>query len=104
MCSPAAVISACSLSDKGLHVSLLSAEQGVVLDGDPYTLEDFRLQVAGVALPVAAKGQGLYEMEPEHRLDYVEWFQTPRTLGYLGRLRGWEERTGITVVPYDRRG
>lgn len=211
---------------KGLHVSLLSAEQGVILDGDPYTLDDFRLpgvpdellrslvkmlvltalnakdhqsafqsfrdgwskghygkgmsndelssllsaftrkhphlqdfmcadqgirlmnldgriaervhrhftaqgvpvlsvhdsfiidytrvaelkqvmaaaseQVAGVALPVAAKGLGLDEMDADERLDYVEWFQTPRTLRYLGRLRGWEERTGITVVPYDR--
>lgn len=28
--------------------------------------------VAGVALPVAAKGQGLYELDADHRLDYVE--------------------------------
>lgn len=28
---------------KGLHVWLLSAEQGVMLDGDPYTLDDFAL-------------------------------------------------------------
>jgi len=61
-------------------------------------------QVAGVALPVSAKALGLDEMEADDRLDFVEWYQIPRTLGYLGRLKGWEERTGLTVVPYDRRG
>ncbi len=35
---------------KGLHVSLLSAEQGVILEGDPYTLEGLELPGVPAAL------------------------------------------------------
>jgi hypothetical protein len=65
-------------------------------------MADASKEVVGRALPVSAKALGLDEMEVAYRTDYVAWFQTPRTLGFIERMKDWEDKTGAIVVPYDK--
>jgi nucleoid-associated protein YejK len=59
--------------------------------------------VTGRELAVSASGWGVDEMEAAVRADFVSWAQTPRSSGYLQRLKGWEARAGREVVPYGYR-
>jgi hypothetical protein len=56
--------------------------------------------VVGRAMAVSASVVGLDEIEAHYRPDFVSWIQLPRCHGYLGRLKGWEERRRRKVVPY----
>lgn len=56
--------------------------------------------VIGRPMAVSASGPGVDEMVPEVRLDFIQWFQAPRSPAYLRRMKAWEARTGREVVPY----
>jgi hypothetical protein len=56
--------------------------------------------VLGKEMPVSAKAAGLDEMQEELRLDFIHWTQCPRGAGYIQRMRDWEEKVGVEVVPY----
>jgi len=58
--------------------------------------------VVGRPLPVSTDALGLDEIEAEHRADFIAWRQAPRSEGYMARMKGWEDRAGEVVVPYDR--
>lgn len=61
-------------------------------------------EVVGQTLPVSASGPGLDEIRAssswDHALDFEAWRQALRCVGYLSRLKEWEEKVGGTVVPY----
>lgn len=53
-------------------------------------------------MPVSTEALGQDEIEAEHRADFAWWRQAPRSGGYMARMKGWEDRAGGVVVPYDR--
>lgn len=59
---------------------------------------------AGMTLAVEASGQGLDAIgsASDLSLDFETWWETPRSEGYLGRLKAWEERKGREVLSWSR--
>jgi hypothetical protein len=56
--------------------------------------------VVGQAMAVSATALGVDEVGPDILLDFVTWTQTPRSAGYLQRMKAWEVRVGREVIPY----
>jgi hypothetical protein len=63
-------------------------------------MADASAAVVGRAMAVSASALGVDEVDPGHRLDFVSWTQTPRSPGYLRRMKAWEDRVGREVTPY----
>lgn len=62
--------------------------------------------IVGKTLAVEANGLGLLEAfagEPDVNLDFEAWRETARSVGYLSRLKIWEERKGQEVKSYSMR-
>ena len=59
---------------------------------------------AGLRIAVEASGQGLEALAAatDVSLDFEAWRETPRSEGYLGRLKAWEERKGREVLSWSR--
>jgi hypothetical protein len=65
------------------------------------------MAVLGVTLAVSTKATGLDEMKDLGRdrhviLDFIQWSQPVRSMGYLTRLTEWEKRKGKEVRSYGR--
>jgi hypothetical protein len=86
-------------------VPVLSVHDSFIID---YTrvgelkqvMADASAAVVGRAVAVSASALGVDEMDPGHLLDFVTWTQTPRSPGYLRRMKAWEARVGGEVIPY----
>jgi hypothetical protein len=59
---------------------------------------------AGMTLAAEASGKGLDTISSasDLSLDFETWRETPRSEGYLGRLKAWEERRGREVLSWSR--
>jgi hypothetical protein len=86
-------------------VPVLSVHDSFIIDYTRVTelkqvMADASAAVVGRAMAVSAAAAGVDEMDPDHRLDFVSWTQTPRSPGYLRRMQAWETRVGREVIPY----
>lgn len=79
---------------KGLHVSLLSAEQGVEVDGDPYTLDGLALPgVPAVLLRSLAKQLVLTSLNAKDRKSAFQSFRDGWPASHYGKGMTNEELT-----------
>ena len=86
-------------------VPVLSVHDSFIID---YTrvgelkqvMADASAAMVGRAMAVSASALGVDEVDPGHLLDFVSWTQTPRSPGYLSRMKAWEDRVGGEVIPY----
>lgn len=89
------------------RIPVLSVHDSFVV---PYThaalmkrvMEIASRRAVNIKLGVEANGPGLDELEGDRdvQLDFQSWRQTPRSEGYLLRLKGWEKRKKREVIPY----
>jgi hypothetical protein len=63
-------------------------------------MADASAAVVGRAMAVSASAVGVDEVDPDILSDFVSWTQTPRSPGYLRRIKAWEDRVGREVIPY----
>jgi hypothetical protein len=63
-------------------------------------MADASAAVVGRPIAVSALGAGVDEIDPEVRLDFIQWVQAPRSPAYLRRMKAWEARVGREVIPY----
>lgn len=94
-----------------LGIPVLSVHDSFIIDYTNVKLLKWAMRVAseavvGRALKVSHSGRGLDEFmdgnDEDITLDFIQWCQRPRSVGYLERLANWEARVGREIIPYDR--
>jgi hypothetical protein len=89
-----AITQNCSMGADGGHIDYTRVGELKQVMADASTA------VVGRPMAVSASGLGVDEIEPDFRLDFVEWIQAPRCPAYRRRMSAWEARIGREVIPY----